>query len=86
MKLELLVIAGQTSRGEYVLKSCTQNKMRQAVYISSWLKSNFSQECENSERVGPQSVMTGLKDPSSKEQPNHKKRCATSAVSQKEAL
>ncbi|KKT81214.1 MAG: hypothetical protein UW78_C0014G0019, partial [Candidatus Azambacteria bacterium GW2011_GWA1_44_9] len=31
MKLELLVIAGQLYRGEYVLKSCTQNKMRLAV-------------------------------------------------------
>lgn len=32
MKLELLVIAGQLYRGEYVLKSCTQNEMRLAVY------------------------------------------------------
>ena len=31
MKLDLLVIAGQIYRGEYVLKSCTQNEMRLAV-------------------------------------------------------
>jgi len=43
MKLDLLVIAGQLYRGEYVLKSCTQNKMRLAVcqesvnnLMSSW--------------------------------------------------
>ena len=29
MKPELLVIAGQTYRGEYVLKSCTHNKSAQ---------------------------------------------------------
>ncbi len=31
MKMELLVIAGQLYRGEYVLKSCTQNEMRLTV-------------------------------------------------------
>ena len=33
MKLELLVIAGQIYRGEYVLKSCTHNKSAQLVIL-----------------------------------------------------
>lgn len=37
MKLELLVIAGQTYRGEYVLKSCTHNKSAQQVIVLNGL-------------------------------------------------
>ena len=39
MKLELLVIAGQLYRGEYVLKFCTQNERRRAAIIARRLKS-----------------------------------------------
>jgi len=33
MKLELLVIAGQLYRGEYVLKSCTRVAMRSSTLV-----------------------------------------------------
>ena len=33
MKLELLVIAGQLNRGEYVLKSCTRVAMRSCTLV-----------------------------------------------------
>ena len=35
MKLELLVIAGQLYRGEYVLKSCTRVAMRSSMLVGA---------------------------------------------------
>ena len=41
MNAELVVIAGQLYRGEYVLRSCTQIKARLAANITKWLKSTL---------------------------------------------
>ena len=35
MKLDLLVIAGQLYRGEYVLKSCTRVAMRSSMLVGA---------------------------------------------------
>ena len=50
MKLELLVIAGQLNRGEYVLESCTQQTTCSVVVKSSPFKSD-PPEMERSERT-----------------------------------
>ena len=51
MKSDLLVIAGQLYRGEYVLKSCTHNKSAQQVILLNGLNPFLSSSTKRSRKV-----------------------------------
>ena len=59
MKLDLLVIAGQLYRGEYVLKSCTHNKSAQQLYVLNGLNPFFRYITERSKKIATSREVCG---------------------------
>ncbi len=63
MKLELLVIAGQLYRGEYVLKSCTRVAMRSSTLVGALVKDNPTISIHSEMKRNPSSIrVSGLSE------------------------